>query len=469
MPPTVPKGSLPRPAQSLTRKAVGGGGPPPSPPTKDDRFQPLVSPVAPKPSGSEIGTPSASQPQIWRRRSRSSSRGMTGLKLEFSNGFTASSQVSAQIPQAQPSQETLKAAPPVIQPVARTMGLPGRNIRPAAPAASPPVPEKDASKPKSDEKPLPVMQHETVSNHPVIQRPPTPEYQKEDVKTPVVGTFISPVSPATSPEPSQGQFEPPKQAPSEVEQPRSAQLSGGVLSSSEKPVIPNPDLHSARSVPNFRSKAPPPANEPLPRGDMGRGRFGGDMAPPNHFRHSGESTGSRARSASARPGQRRPMEQSKPVPPELDPRLVYSETQGYLYKGRDGTLYPEMKEKEESDPRAFAFPSRAQEMLPLDTIHRAAPLKSTHYDCFQSHRSVNRKTNRNYSLACQTCERSDAEDRWCCSFCNLRMCDTCFRTFGDNQRNLQRLMDTLGRGPQHSAANLTSSEWAESALGILSA
>uniref|UniRef100_A0A8H7TPS0 Uncharacterized protein n=1 Tax=Bionectria ochroleuca TaxID=29856 RepID=A0A8H7TPS0_BIOOC len=38
-------------------------------------------------------------------------------------------------------------------------------------------------------------------SRPTGYRPPTPEYQKEDVKTPIVDSFASPLSPASSPEP----------------------------------------------------------------------------------------------------------------------------------------------------------------------------------------------------------------------------------------------------------------------------
>ena len=188
--------------------------------------------------------------------------------------------------------------------------------------------------------------------------------------------------------------------------------------------------------------------------------------PSDRFRHSGDSIGSRARSSSARPGQRRPMEQPRTMAPELDPRLVYSEGQGYLYRGRDGTLYPEMKDLREPDTRAFRFPTQAQHVLPVDTICRAAPLKPSHYDCFQNHRSMNRRSNRNCPLTCQTCERSDSDDRWTCTFCHLRMCEACFRTFNDNQRDLRRLTNALTR---ENAVDLSSLSGLGSALGIITA
>ncbi|KAI9166831.1 hypothetical protein HJFPF1_02946 [Paramyrothecium foliicola] len=468
LPPTVAKGSLPKPAQHLQRKAVGGGGPPPSPPTKDERFQPLVASKSSQPSNLEMDTPQPPQPQLWRRRSRSSSRGLTDLKLDHSHGSTASTQATIQNTQSQSSSETLRAPLGSSQVSGNVKGLPGRNVRPVGS-------ESDV---KLGEKPLPSVQPEYAPTRPAMNRPPTPEYQKEDVKTPVINTYVSPVSPASSPEPAKYRGTAPQVSP-QTDIAQASQPPAASRSISEKPgpqkVFPgtSPDLHVARSVPNLRNKTPSPVNEPLPRDNsfgesvMGRGHVTNEI-PTDRFRHSGDSMSSRARSSSARPGQRRPMEQSRPLAPESDPRLVHSESQGYLYRGRDGTLYPEMKDVREPDARAFNFPKQTQQLLPDDTINRAAPLKASHYDCFQGHRSMNRRSNRHCPVTCQTCERSDAEDRWTCSFCYVRMCEACFRTFNDNQRDLHRLADALAHEPEDTVVSLSSWQRSGSALGIIS-
>jgi hypothetical protein len=463
LPPNVPMGASPRPSPSLVRKAVGGGLAP-SPPTKDERFQPMTSPPM-------TNQNSTADPQLWRRRSRSSSRGMADLKLPNSHGSTASSQST---PLEQASAETPKALPrnPQPQTGAATKGLPGRNIRPNAPAESKQSSVDNNPQPVAPTaKPLPPIIPEIktnnasldFSNKPTVNRLPTPEYQKEDVKSPMMSNYVSPVSPASSPEPSGLYAEAMKPSPQTPLGPSFKQPTPAPVV--EKPPAPrNPDLYSARSVPNLREQATPSVtNEPLPDPAMSRGRLMNDMPSPR-FRDSGDSVRSRARSSSARPGQRRPMEQSRPVPPESDPRLIYSESQGgYLYKGRDGTLYPEMKELREPDAQAMRFPTQTQNVLPIDTICRAAPLKASHYDCFQNHRSMNRRSNRHCPLTCQTCERSDAEDRWTCTFCHVRMCETCFSTFNDNKRDLRRLTSAM---PLNNGTYLPSFQ-ESSGLGIM--
>ena len=102
-----------------------------------------------------------------------------------------------------------------------------------------------------------------------------------------------------------------------------------------------------------------------------------------------------------------------------------------------------MRVTREPDPQASYFPIQAERLPPVDTIFSSVPLKDSHYNCYQGHRTMNRRTNRNYPLTCQTCEKPDAEDRWVCTFCHLRICESCFTTLNGRQRNLGQLVQEI--------------------------
>ncbi|ATY61087.1 hypothetical protein A9K55_006495 [Cordyceps militaris] len=140
-----------------------------------------------------------------------------------------------------------------------------------------------------------------------------------------------------------------------------------------------------------------------------------------------------------------PRQQRRPY---SDQRIVQTE-QGPMYRGRDGTLYPEMKTLREPDPRAFRFPTWTNPettAVSTDGIYAARALKESHYSCFQKHAMMNRRSNRHYPLTCQTCDQADANDRWACAFCHLRICEPCYRALvKTRQRDLTTLVADIGR------------------------
>ncbi len=120
---------------------------------------------------------------------------------------------------------------------------------------------------------------------------------------------------------------------------------------------------------------------------------------------------------------------------------------GPMYRGRDGTLYAEMRNSREADPRALRFPAwkgKEAATAAADGVYAARELKESHYSCFQKHATMNRRTNRQYPLTCQTCSKADADDRWACSFCHLRICEPCFRVLSTHQRDLKKLVAEVG-------------------------
>ncbi|KAL6809200.1 hypothetical protein GGI42DRAFT_232621 [Trichoderma sp. SZMC 28013] len=473
--------------------------PPPPPKDKDDK------PTPPRPDSPELTAPSSPRPEIWKRRPHMSqaSRELPGLKLDYSHGSTADTQLAPDAAEPETASEaasdTAKAAAQRAPPFAG--GLPGRNIRPSLPAKDQPPPATQAmggetSKLKQIKERLGSQRSESVSSTsgakagfpgiPAAKRPPTPEYQKEEVKVPAVEPFVSPVSPASSPEAPRGASPdfskglPPKPSNGNLTATASSQKP---ISRKALPTSPSQDFSAVKN--SFRppsdansTGAPSQAAVPstLPKDDAAPAII---TAPAASSPKDNASTRSRG-SGDTTVVQLQPQPQPQPaviradapqaVKPQrrepqatADPRLLQSETQGLLYRGRDGTLYAEMKTEGEPHPNAAYFPTQTYPGLPRDGIVKARPLTDMHFSCFQQHRTMARRSNRNCPLTCQTCDRADVEDRWVCAFCHLRICDGCYRKLGSYQRDLRRLVDVLaGAGP----AGLTSSSRPGTALGL---
>lgn len=453
------------------------------------------NPTAAPAESPELTASSPPRPEIWKRRPHMSqaSRELPGLKLDYSHGSTADTQLPSDAAGSETASDTAKAAAQRAPPFAG--GLPGRNIRPSLPAKDQPPPVTqtmggETSKLKQIKDRLGSQRSESVSSTsgakagfpgaPAVKRPPTPEYQKEDVKEPVVEPFISPVSPASSPEAPRGASPdfskglPPKPANNGQTATASAQKP---LSRKALPTSPSQDFTAAKN--SFR----PPSNANstgassqaavsslLPKDDAVPAAVTAPVASPPKDAASTRSLVSGG--TTAVPPQPAVMQTDAPqtVKPQRsapqatsDPRLLQSESQGFLYRGRDGTLYAEMKTDSEPHPKATYFPAQTYPSLLRDSIVKARPLTNTHFDCFQQHRTMARRSNRNCPLTCQTCEKADLEDRWVCAFCHLRICDACNRKLGSYQRDLRRLVDGLASaGP----LGLTSSSRPGTALGL---
>lgn len=448
----------------------------PPPPPKDE-------------AAAELSTPSSPRPEIWKRRPHmtQASRELPGLTLDYSHGSTADTQLPADQDDSQAPSETVKAAVPRAPPFAG--GLPGRNIRPSLGAKDQPPPAaqtmgSETSKLKQIKDRLGSQRSESVTSTssakagfpgaPAAQRPPTPEYRKEDVKQPTVEPFISPVSPASSPEAPRGASPdfskdlPPKP-------PKGSQLAAAStqpVSRKAIPAFPSQDPTAAKNS----SRPPSDANSTstssqatvspvllgLRKGDTDPAPAVAPVPAPVTASLPNGSVSARPRvsggtsTAAVQPQptviQRDVYEIANPKQstpqPTSDPRLLKSETQGLLYRGRDGTLYPEMKVEGEPHPKATYFPTQTYSSLPKDGILKARPLTNAHFNCFQQHRTMNRRSNKNCPLTCQACERADLEDRWACAFCHVRICDACHRKLGSYQWDLGRLVDNLANaGP----------------------
>lgn len=485
--------------------------PAPTPPSKDYVSpRPSSPPTHRVPAHAGSGTSSPPNEQIWRRRSFKGSRELPNLHLDYSHGSTAytasagttQSQTTVVPAQTQDQPASIQETAAPLPPPKEVRGLPGRNIRPAQQRKesvddptmghggsklqqlkdrfhrSRKSDDKTASKPTS-----PGTENGPPSSRTTTNQPPTPEYQKEDIRTSHVDKIASPASPASSPEPKVGLPRQPQQNSSQASIAPSAPAKSDSVSVNRKRVpgsssvafesIPGNDgssdlrsailsttspaagrfapvssIHPAKSLPDLKIRGTPTLitepfpplsafpssgrNSPAPDGPHTRGRqFDGPGRPPA------------SRESSARPDSRRGPDPIRNTGPDGS-RFVRSSTGELCYKGRDGTLYPDMKESAQSpDPRAMRFPKAGGEPIPEGTILPAAPLKPSHHLCFHKHRAMQRQRNRRHPLACQTCQKADMEDRWACSFCSLRLCESCLGIFEFNKKDLTGLMSEL--------------------------
>ncbi|PNY24333.1 Uncharacterized protein TCAP_05728 [Tolypocladium capitatum] len=440
----------------------------PAPPPKDEKPlpRPALPSSKPQPALPDPATSSLSRPEIWRRRPLKSdnARELPGLKLDHSHGSTASTTTTPLHPPD--AAAAAAAAAPAPTPRAAFVGLPGRNVRPAAKQQQQ-VAETQAMgngasklnhfKHNLRRSPSPVKdagatQNGHASRRPGAQPPPTPEYHNEDVKAaPAVDTFVSPVSPASS------SVSPDAVAPD--------------ASSKALPQVPLKDAAEQPWSEPAPTKTLPPSAPNLqgaasledPSSKNGGVQYSARDRGSSRTREAAESANPPPPSSSARPDGRRPVEGPRRTAPDGDPRIVYSETQGPLYRGRYGTLYPEMRITREPDPRAAYFPVQAEKPLEPATVIPAGPLRDSHFGCYQNHRTMNRRTNRHCPLTCQTCHKADTEDRWACTFCHLRICESCLRAFNGHQRVLRRLVDQLA---MNTPLSLSSMSRPGSALGL---
>ncbi|KAI0419946.1 hypothetical protein F5X98DRAFT_372172 [Xylaria grammica] len=79
----------------------------------------------------------------------------------------------------------------------------------------------------------------------------------------------------------------------------------------------------------------------------------------------------------------------------------------------------------------------------VDGVWPPNPLSERHYKCHVNHNKLLDSRNTNYPLACQTCCVADANLRFRCTFCNMRLCMSCTNLLVANGRDLQVVMAIL--------------------------
>ncbi|TID02523.1 hypothetical protein CH35J_004281 [Colletotrichum higginsianum] len=431
---TANKGLPPHPAYYTEQGS-------PAPPAKLERAPTVGSPT------SYVSSTSPQQQQqrpLWRRRSVRSERNIevSNLQLAVSHGSTAASQPntaqtappSAALPPT-PAQQQQQQQPQNQQqfPLRSTSNLPGRNVRPVPsqpqPAEAADTMGQEASRLKTKISHLRDGHHHQGAANPGIshsdtalsptQRLPTPDYEKEDVKTQqhvVDRILVSPVSPASSPEPAGVRDQ--AGAESKPSLPRKA--------------VTARNLHAAHSLPQMRVDGPVTSSEAPPTITKDFAVSPVSPGPQSQLPH--RAAPSSSSSSNNREGDlRSPTRDQRPPPPSAQEPVEYREL-------KTANLPP-------ADPRASYFPTQGSEPPSPGIVYKALPLKESMLDCYVRHRVMDRTRNRNYALTCQTCGRADTEDRFKCQFCYVRMCAACLHIFNGHRRDLRKLVAHLEGNP----------------------
>ncbi|KZZ97594.1 hypothetical protein AAL_03558 [Moelleriella libera RCEF 2490] len=459
------------------------------PPKDGSALDPILSPLKPLPSA-----PSAQEeallpprPEIWRRRPQTSEKNkeLPDLKLNYSHGSTTSvSSVQTAVINASSEtvgDESVADIEPALLPGNPLAGLPGRNVRPppkdktlestdfstGSGSSKMMSPHKEKETPHGDKSSTEVRAFPPRTDS---KRPPTPEYRAGDINPPpaLADRMVKPASPISATgSPKEGlQTDTSKTLPPQspkLDMSAAPTFSSTPFESSSTQRLPSsvPDLRLATSFQDLRRSRPSPSIEvssPLSTRQNLAIHARETSASPDPAAKRISPSGPNGLGLSMGPPRRPGTAAGGP-----DPRIVFSDTQGPMYRGRDGTLYPEMKITGEPDPRAAYFPLRTDKTWTPGTIIASRPLSESHFSCFHRHKAMNRRSNRNYPLTCQTCDKADVEDRWVCMFCHLRICEGCLQSFNDHQRNLRSLVDGLGTS---TPLSLSSASRPGSALGI---
>ncbi|TWU76715.1 hypothetical protein ED733_002852 [Metarhizium rileyi] len=412
--------------------------------------------------------------EIWKRRplTAEKTKEFSGLKLNYSHGSTASTASIQSIETAvlmayattasesKPTEEPKQypRSPPAV------VGLPGRNIKPEPKEKKQEAAKQMGSFGSKMQGKLGRLQssgaatdHKDLPARPDIKRPPTPEYRKGDAGPPqsiradahAIAKPASPVSVTGSPKEdilskTSKPLPPQPISKSRLELEVSTPVDIPPIGPKSVKRLPRaePGLRVATSHTEMKPSIPPPPGKTSPPAKL-------QSSPVKDIKRttsgSSDSTIGRVPLGQNSVGPRvgGPSKHTATVTSSSDPKFVISDTQGPVYRGRDGTLYREMEAVGEPDPKALYFPIQTDRPVQTGTVISSKSLDKTHYNCFQKHRTMSRRPNRNYPLTCQTCDKADVEDRWVCTFCHLRICETCLQGLNGHQRVLERLVDQL--------------------------
>ncbi|TEA13329.1 hypothetical protein C8034_v004557 [Colletotrichum sidae] len=461
------------------------------PPAPSSRYVPTqpMSPQVTSPHEASVGSPNSfmsasSSPQrpIWRRRSVRSERNIEVPNLNLasvSHGSTAASQPGS----AQPLQFVASPSSPQQKqqqfPPRTTSGLPGRNIRPVPTHALNPA-DKDDDMGQSVSKLASNLcgdgtTHSERTLSPT-RRLPTPDYENEDVKSPVVDAVVSPISPASSPEPATGDAThhgskpaiPRKAVTARSSQKASSHFQTGNAESDDKggalPTIVrdfapvSPEARTQYPLKDamhreMRGQYPPfPLNDPnAPQPFVGTPVYPeGQIHPPISY-----------------------MSQSRDARFGQEHGEVHGTVPGFRPSSRDPGQAQEPVEYREvrsqdlpaADPRLMGFPLHMAEPPSPAMVYNALPVKNSMLDCYQEHKRMLRTRNRNYSLTCQSCHKADTEDRFKCEWCYVRICAACMRVFVDNNRDLRKLLAHVEKSAQSQSQETTFNAEQSEAIG----
>ncbi|KAK3322544.1 hypothetical protein B0H66DRAFT_554627 [Apodospora peruviana] len=506
-----------REPDGLQKPRAEDDGLPPPPPSKDPQLglhRPQTPPKAGESQGVSPLTEIPQQEELWRRRSVRSEKNLPApdLKLVSSHGSTAASGQTTNSSQAAPGtappqslssqpQGKLDSRPPtkdrVPLPRSTNAGLPGRNIRPLASRQQldpeeggnmgqlasklkatnlkPRGHEADNSANTNDQaapqythapatvssrKPLP-----NVVSPSSVARLPTPEYEKNDVKTTVPETIVSPVSPASSPElPIDGNSGISRKAVDSGEsKERLANTNNTRLYAPRTPVGPpsSPAANRDRNRPTNQTSFP--ARTSSRTGDQGVGPAESRREPAGGFHEALQVSKQREQLyGTNQPEELRAISEAGSA--ASDETLKTKDRNVSIGASLDASLpEPQPSEVEETttdNPGAALFPRSWYAPLPADGVLDAQPLTDRHLRCLTNHRYMPANRQRYNPIACGTCGQRDRNADACiCSGCHLNICVNCSvnlrRCRGDLYQLLQQIKERNASSDEDRTATIT--------------
>lgn len=241
-------------------------------------------------------------------------------------------------------------------------------------------------------------------------------------------------------------------------------------------------LHSARSLPEMKTQPPQTTSErppPVPSEYNHPQHSLQQSPPPAEHKFPPRTSSTRGPAPFAqRPGPQQLPERGRPRAgsnavhdsraPSVDPHLnrVASHTSLADYftapppprQKPDDTVYREVKQEDlpPPDPRAMYFPQQTSPSHPAaaaGTVFRAPELTGAHHGCFQRHGKMIMARNKHYPLSCMACEVEDAELRWQCAWCRLRVCGSCMRLLQTYDRDLGKVLGHVASQPDRASGS----------------
>ena len=484
------------------------GQPPPPPPPKNSSAhdqRPQTPPDVPGQSmhaAPSLAQTPPSKPQIWRRRSPKVDKDLavSELKLVSSHGSTALSTLPPSHSPASTSdsdprrehfhlEQSEPAATTRVQPrPSPNAAFPGRNIRPVASRQrmSPQTPESmdqeasnlklvdENASPTKDGSEMTVPSFPGIPNRkqsaPDVKRPPhvtrlpTPEYCHDDVRSPIMETVISPVSPTSSPEPLDETklITTPKDVrpihlsvAKEIRPVKSMPILGldtNGLTLKAKPSspagltvrspigLPSSPAPSRGLTPN-QSRFPArtsskPAEDQGPSAVVSERELAVDRAESRAVEFQVPDEAGNARSVGLSQTQSASAAVSETVTPSTK-----ADSRDNADLARPESLASEDPKTESvSTPTSDSFPIGWGEPIPEGNIFDAPPIIERNFRCLANHRIMVQSRNTFYPLACQACHVKDTSIRFTCGTCWLRTCMTCRNNLYRFNNDLQALM-----------------------------
>jgi hypothetical protein len=375
---------------------------PPLPPKDNESENPLQIPLASPISNLNYSPPG---PELWRRRSQKSDKGIAfaELNLSKSNGSTANptekEQPARSLPSQLPRSQGRKPLP--VGDIASTLEQMGNKLSKLK------LHGKDDKKGSKEHKGELKYTTNNVES-PGQKRLPTPEYVKNDVQQPLTPRVISPetppneyVSPVELTPPIEHASDTPRRSDSQTtttdsrREPDISSLAPSTDAALAQSTVPSSfvSTHSREPSDTLTITSQAPIRTPQPQKTVTTSFFTSQLSPTTNS-------------------------------PQVSPIL------------------PSPHNVVNGLPRFPTLPSPA----PPGTVLPGAPLDVTHFECYQAHRYMRSSRNELCPVACMVCQKREGGQRWRCAWCCLSACGSCMKALNSVPGNdLKACLRRIGR------------------------